>query len=174
MLDPLPEHRDFSDEILADILRDASSVLGKLAGHIAPSLASARDPLPHLNAARALRLAEIYVRSTRAVVTVLGAVPADDELDYGMDELGLDGPLRRPRQRIAPPPGTDPALQMVANIADIATAQRLPGLMASLESARKCGDVDLEARIRALIDEVLPPPLLAPAAYEGPADAEVS
>jgi hypothetical protein len=177
---PVPDPIDPEQEIAKVIAADAARMLNRLADVIGQS----RTP------GRAMRIAGAYIEANREVMGMLGLPDTgrrrrrgrgrgpfgrlgqlgvdfrdDDEEAEALAELGYDGPAVYDQGHALVPGGGARGMPgMVAN--DLARAQQLQALSASLQSVQALGDADLVARIRRELDL-----LLAPPAERGPVQA---
>ncbi len=149
-LPPLPSPPDLAAELQPMLAEHAKQVIAVL--------------LPHLEGdpASALRIMESYARNTRQILATVGLPLSDQDFDPELDDFGVAGPRRRGRRMPA----------ALGELEQIAAPMQLPALLASLESAQRLKDPDLEARIRAQIDLLVapaptPPPAAPAADVEG-------
>lgn len=120
--------------------------------------------IPHLEGdpASALRAMESYARNTRQILATVGMPVSDQDFDPELEDFGGLGPRRRVRRMPT----------ALGELEQITGPMQLPALLASLESAKRLEDRDLEARIRAQIDLLVaptptPPPAAPAANVEG-------
>jgi len=165
---PIPMSADPEKEIVDAIREDAARMLRRF-GQILDASA--------LPAARALRIAETYIKSVRTVVAMI-AIPGegeDDEsrqgrnlvfgADYvegvagaGMPQNGEGRQARRAARRAQHrAPGGDPQASLIENMADLSHAQRVQALTTAMRDAERAQDPDLTARLRREVNALLPP-----------------